>query len=99
MRKYVWDPAGMSATRDDDPAAIVPNRAAKYRRTAGTLHNAPMVDMSNRLAAGGYLTTAIDLARFAEALIAGKLVRDATFQRMITPARLSSGEAIGYGFG
>jgi serine beta-lactamase-like protein LACTB, mitochondrial len=99
MRRYVWDPAGMAATRDDDPAAIVPNRAAKYRRTDGTLHNAPMVDMSNRLPAGGYLTTAIDLAKFAEALMAGKLVRNETFQRMIAPAKLANGRIIDYGLG
>jgi CubicO group peptidase (beta-lactamase class C family) len=99
MRRYVWDPAGMVATRDDDPAAIIPNRAAKYWRTDGKLHNAPMVDMSNRLPAGGYLTTAIDLAKFAQAFMAGKLVRKETLQRMITPAKLSNGEVIGYGFG
>ena len=99
MRKYVWDPAGMALTRDDDPAAIVPNRAAKYRRTDGKLHNAPMIDMSNRLAGGAYLTTAVDLAKFAEALMAGKLVRNETFQRMITPAKLPNGQVIDYGLG
>jgi serine beta-lactamase-like protein LACTB len=99
MRKYVWDPAGMTATRDDDPAAIIPNRAAKYRRVDGRLQNAPMVDMSNRLAGGAYLTTAVDLAKFAEALMAGKIVLEETFQRMITPARLSNGQTVEYGFG
>jgi len=74
MRAHVWEPAGMVATRDDDPAAIVPNRAAKYTRVEGQLRNAPMIDMSNRLPAGGYLTTVDDLARFAEALLAGRLV-------------------------
>ena len=99
MRKLVWDPAGMTATRDDDPAAIIPNRAAKYRRTDGKLQNAPMIDMSNRLPAGGYLTTAVDLAKFAQALMAGKLVRNQTLHRMITPANLADGQVIAYGLG
>ena len=99
MRKYVWDPAGMSATRDDDPSAIVSNRAAKYVRVDGTLRNAPLVDMSNRLAGGAYLTTAVDLAKFAAAMMTGKIVRPETLQRMVTPARLANGQVVEYGLG
>jgi serine beta-lactamase-like protein LACTB, mitochondrial len=99
MRTRVWDPAGMSVTRDDDPAAIVPNRAAKYTRVDGQIRNAPMIDMSNRLGAGGYLTTVVDLGKFIESLLAGRLVKPATLQRMMTPAKLKSGEVISYGLG
>lgn len=99
MRTSVWEPAGMSATRDDDPAAIVPNRAAKYTRVAGEIRNAPMIDMSNKMAAGGYLTTIVDLAHFLEAVMNGRLVKPATLQQMITPTRLPSGEAVSYGLG
>ncbi len=99
MRKHVFDPAGMTATRDDDPAAIIHDRAAKYRRIGGKLSNAPMADMSNRLAGGAYLTTAVDLARFTEALMAGKLVRPDTLQRMVTPTQLPDGKLVEYGLG
>jgi serine beta-lactamase-like protein LACTB len=99
MRKYVWDPAGMAATRDDDPAAIIENRARKYRRRDGVLQNAPLVDMSNRLAGGAYLTTAPDLAKFAAALVSGKLVRPETLKRMLTPAKLANGQSVDYGLG
>jgi serine beta-lactamase-like protein LACTB, mitochondrial len=99
MRTNVWEPAGMAATRDDDPAAIVPNRAAKYTLVAGQIRNAPAIDMSNKMGAGGYLTTIVDLARFLEAAMDGRLVKPATFQQMITPAKLSNGEAVGYGLG
>ena len=99
MRTHVWDPAGMRMTRDDDPAAIIPDRAAKYTKTAGQLRNAPGVDMSNRLPAGGYLTTATELGKFAAALLAGKLVSSETFQRMITPSKLADGKPVEYGLG
>ena len=99
MQSRVWGPAGMSATRDDDPAAIVPGRAAKYTRAEGRLRNAPMIDMSNRMGAGGYLTTIDDLAKFVEALLDGRLVSPATLQTMITPAKLESGATAGYGLG
>jgi CubicO group peptidase (beta-lactamase class C family) len=57
MRTQVWQRAGMRATRDDDPAALVDRRAAGYVLVDGAVRNAPHVDMSNRMPAGGYLTT------------------------------------------
>ena len=99
MHNQVWEPAGMVATRDDDPSAVVPDRAAKYTRSGGQLRNAPAVDMSNRLPAGGYLTTAVDMAKFAEALLANRLVTGETFRKMTVPARLADGKPIGYGLG
>jgi CubicO group peptidase (beta-lactamase class C family) len=99
MREHVWLPAGMTSTRDDDPAAIVPNRAAKYTRAGGHLRNAPAIDMSNRLPAGGYLTSAHDMGRYLEALLNGRLVKPATFAAMITPATLNDGKVIATGYG
>ena len=99
MKEHVWDPAGMTMTRDDDPAALIANRAAGYVLFDGQLHNAQMVDMSNRLAAGGYVTTVVDLARFAIAVMTGQLVRNETFKQMITPATLRDGSKVPYGEG
>lgn len=101
MRDHVWLPAGMTSTRDDDPTAIVPNRAAKYTRVDGQLRNAPPIDYSNRMAGGGFLTSATDLGMYMEALLNGRLVQPATFTMMITPAKLKSGQIIesGYGLG
>lgn len=99
MRTQVWEPAGMMLTRDDDPSAIVPHRAAGYAMYGGVFQRARMADMSNRMPAGCYLTTVDDIARFAEAMLANRLVQAGTFQRMITPTHLPSGEALSYGLG
>ncbi|HEX9162464.1 MAG TPA: serine hydrolase domain-containing protein [Thermoanaerobaculia bacterium] len=99
MREHVWTPAGMTSTRDDDPSAIVPHRAAKYTMSGGKLQNAPAIDMSNRMPAGGYLTTAVDLANLAAALMNGRLVKPATLAAMLAPARLKTGETANYGLG
>jgi len=99
MRGLVWGPANMTATRDDDPSAIVVHRAAKYTFVEERLQNAPAIDMSNRLPAGGYLTTAVDLARFIEVLLGGRLVKQSTLDTMTTPATLPSGERVPYGLG
>jgi len=99
MRKAVWEPAGMTSIRDDDPAAIIPFRAAGYTLVDNKIANAPHVDMSNRMAAGGYLTTIDDLARFVVALMSDRLVSGETFKQMITPAKLRNGEQVDYGLG
>jgi CubicO group peptidase (beta-lactamase class C family) len=99
MKRNVWDPAGMSFTRDDDPFAIIANRAAGYTMVEGQIRNAIKVDMSNKMPAGGFVTTVGDLAKFAMAVMQGRLVRPETFERMITPAVLADGKKVHYGMG
>lgn len=100
MRRQIFDPAGMLDTRDDDPAAVIPRRAAGYVRTAsGTLQNSRSVDMSSKLPAGGYISTVEDLARFAAALMNHELVRPETLEAMRTPTRLPQEKITGYGMG
>lgn len=99
MRREVFEPCGMASSRADDPAAIVPNRAAGYARVEGELRNAVHVDMSNRLPAGGYLTTAPDLARFAAKFVEGELVSRATREAMLTHVALRNGDTVNYGLG
>ena len=99
MRRTVFEPAGMVHARQDDPAAIVPNRAAGYVRRGGELRVATHVDMSNRLPAGGYLSTAPEMAAFEAAFMDGRLVRPETRDLMLTEARLSRGGTVNYGLG
>jgi CubicO group peptidase (beta-lactamase class C family) len=99
MRTQVWEPAGMHATRDDDPAALIDRRASGYALVDGALRNAQHVDMSNRLPAGGYVTTVDDLARFEAALLDGTLIAPKTLQRMLTPSVLVDGTPVPYGLG
>jgi CubicO group peptidase (beta-lactamase class C family) len=99
MRTQVWQRAGMRATRDDDPAALVDRRAAGYVLVDGAVRNAPHVDMSNRMPAGGYLTTVDDLARFEAAVLDGTLIQPATLQRMLAPSVLADGTPVPYGIG
>jgi CubicO group peptidase (beta-lactamase class C family) len=99
MRTQVWAPAAMHATRDDDSAALIDRRAAGYALVDGALRNAQHVDMSNRLPAGGYVTTVDDLARFEASLLDGTLVAPKTLQRMLAPSVLADGTPVPYGLG
>jgi CubicO group peptidase (beta-lactamase class C family) len=99
LRRTVFEPAGMLHACQDDPSAIVPNRAAGYVRRGGELRVATHVDMSNRLPAGGCLASAPEMAAFEAAFMDGRLVRPETRDLMLTEARLSRGGTVNYGLG
>ena len=99
MRRAVFEPAGMTQTRDDDPRAIIPNRARSYVIDGGELKNSRWADMSIKMAAGGWVTTASDLVRFMDAWMAGRLVSQPTMKTMLEAYRLRSGVLDDFGLG
>jgi serine beta-lactamase-like protein LACTB, mitochondrial len=100
VRETVFVPAGMKDTRDDDPRAIIPNRARGYVFEDGQLKVSRWVDMSSKLAAGGWITTAPDLVRFMNAWMAGNLVSQEAMKTMLEPYRLPhDGTVDNYGMG
>lgn len=99
MQRLVFEPSGMASTRDDDPRAIIPNRARGYVREKGALKNSRFVDMSSKLAAGGWVTTAPDLVRYMNAFMDGRLVSAKTEELMLSPYRLPRGKGTVDNFG
>lgn len=86
MQEHVFGPAGMSSTRNDDAYAIIPGRARGYRSTPeGELRRSSFRDVSENLAAGGHVSTASDLVRFALAWHAGRLVSAASKEAITAP--------------
>ena len=99
MRRAIFDPAGMASTRDDDPRTLVPNRARGYLFENGELKNSRWSDMSSKMAAGGWVSTAPDLVRFMNAWMEGRLVSPATMKLMLEPYKLRSGTIDNFGLG
>lgn len=99
IRTSVFERAGMTHSREDDPAAVIPHRARGYALVNGELRNATHIDMSNRLPAGGYVTNAPELATFAAKFIDGELVSRATRDAMLTEQKLTNGDTVNYGLG
>jgi CubicO group peptidase (beta-lactamase class C family) len=101
MQHLIFDPAAMTHTRDDDPSAIVAHRARGYILQNGTLQNSRAVDMSSKLPAGGWITTASDLVQFLNAWMDGKLVSQPGMTQMLTPYKLPrhGGTVDGFGMG
>jgi serine beta-lactamase-like protein LACTB len=98
MREQVLAPAHMTETTLASAPANV--RASFYEVTSnGGVRRAPPIDLSDRLPAGGFLSTADDLAHFGAALTDGTLVDAATEKMMFSSQRTTRGELTGYGLG
>jgi len=92
MRDLIFDPSTMRSITEDDSLAIIPHRVAGYSRGPDrALVRAQFRDVSENLPAGGYLSTADDLVRFAVAYQAGKLVNAATRDQMVAHPKLTDG--------
>ncbi len=82
MDKLIFQTSGMTHTVADDAWSIIPHRATGYRLQRGKpLRRADMRDVSENLPAGGYLSTATDLVKFAQ-WYNGKAVSDDSKKRM-----------------
>jgi serine beta-lactamase-like protein LACTB len=100
VAEHVLKPAGMTHTFVDDVFEIVPHRARGYQKINGQVKNAGLMDSSYKIPGGGYVTTAEDLVRFAQALMDGKIVKPDTLAKMWTPAKITgSGKGSNYGLG
>src|SRR5712691_2144732 len=105
LRERIFAPLGMTTARIISEADIVPGRAAGYRLVDGQLKNQEWVAPSlNTTADGALYLSALDMARWAEALETDVPLSAALRAQMWTPARLADGTTAsardgGYGFG
>jgi serine beta-lactamase-like protein LACTB, mitochondrial len=100
VRQNIFAPAGMLTIRDDDPAAIIPNRAQGYEKTRdGALRNSALADVSYKIPGGGFCSTVEDLAKFAIALQSNQLLKPATRAQAWTKQNTKEGQETTYGLG
>jgi serine beta-lactamase-like protein LACTB, mitochondrial len=98
VAEHVLRPAGMTHTFVDDAFDIVPHRARGYQKIDGQVRNAALMDSSYKIPGGGYVSSAEDLVRFAQALLEGKLLKSATLAQMWTATAVSGKDRYGLGF-
>lgn len=100
LKKYIFEPAGMTSTFTEIQKNIVFNRAHGYEKDEyRELENAPLADLSIKYAGGGLISTAEDLLKFANSLISGTLIKHASLDTMLIPTKLTNGTIISYGLG
>jgi CubicO group peptidase (beta-lactamase class C family) len=100
LQKRVFGPLGMKHTRVISDEDIIPNRAAGYVLENGGLKNQDWVSPTfNSTADGTLYFTVEDLAKWAEALDAEKLLSHASFEQMWRPFIPGNNCDSRYGFG
>jgi len=99
LRKRIFVPLGMTTTRVNDLASIIPGRASGYQLEHGELRNAPRWDPSCAWAAGGLISNVSDLSKWVIARDHPQVLSKASTELMRSPAKLKDGRLISYGFG
>jgi serine beta-lactamase-like protein LACTB, mitochondrial len=100
VRQTVLEPAGMSATMFGDVRETGSPVSTFYEPTwLGRVRVARFVDNSCKFGAGDLVTTAPDLVRFGNALLAGRLLNAANVELAFSAMQTTAGEETGYGIG
>lgn len=100
VAESVLKTAGMLATRTDKQREIIPFRVRGYEKNVEyNFINAPLADLSIKIAGGGFLSNSKDLLLFTKALLDNKLVDETTLRIMTKRTRLKNGNYINYGLG
>jgi CubicO group peptidase (beta-lactamase class C family) len=87
-------------TGPDRPDSLIRNRAVPYDGGAGNpIVPARADDLSNRWAAGGFLSSVMDLVRFGSAFASPGFLSDSTLRAMTTARQLPSGSVSPVGIG
>ena len=95
----IFKPLGMSSSYYGSTERIIPRRIPGYEEGESGFVNASYLSMTQPYAAGSLLSTVDDLARWSEAVFAGKVVGKAWLDKALTPFKLANGESTGYGYG
>jgi len=97
--RTIFEPLRLTDTSYGEPARRAANMAVAYRSILGLNVRQRKVSLDTYSGAGGITSTAPDLARFDDALMAGNIVSKKSFHIMYAPARLADGHATHYGMG
>ena len=91
LEEHVFQRLGMSDSRLDGAASLIPGRVSGYTNEEGELRNAEFTSDTWAYAEGGVITTAEDLARLDAALYGETLIGKQSIDLMWTPTRLGDG--------
>lgn len=99
VKERIFDPLGMTSSYYDNSEPIIKRRAAGYTGDAKEPRNARYLSMTQPYAAGSLASTVDDLARWDQALAAGKVLKPESLAQAWKPFVLKSGEPTTYGYG
>ncbi|MFD2166529.1 serine hydrolase domain-containing protein [Thalassotalea euphylliae] len=94
MKDQVFKPLGLINTIEENVKAPNPKQATFYIQESDTLRVKPWrpVNLSHRLAGGGWLSTSADLAMFGQGFLSYDFISESTRSDFWTPQALNNGE-------
>lgn len=98
VRKKVLLPYGLRNTFEEVPGKALPNKVALYSRDRFGFRKAIPVDNRYKLAGGGYLSTAADIAHFGQSFLDNVPQKDPILSQFISPMMIGEGSTY-YGLG
>lgn len=100
LARHVIRPAGLRSVGPEKKDSIILHHASFYLEDSlGVVTKAPEVDLSNKWAGGGLLSTASDLVRWALAVSGHRVLSDSMTERMWTRQALNDGTLGPYALG
>ncbi|MEJ2187622.1 MAG: serine hydrolase [Gemmatimonadota bacterium] len=100
LAEHVIRPAGLRSVGPEKKDSIILHHASFYLEDSlGVVTKAPEVDLSNKWAGGGLLSTASDLVRWALAVSGHRVLSDSMTERMWTRQALNDGTLGPYALG
>lgn len=99
LQRRIFGPLQMRDSAVEDPARRTRRWARGYRLKEGTLRPSEDVDISSRFGGGGTRSTVLDMVRFGEALLDGRVVAPETLALMQESMATDDGKLTDYGIG
>ena len=97
VRNEVLEPLGLESTQVDDSRETILHRSKNYDFDGDRIVSSTRIDLSDRWASGGYLSTAEDLVRFGSAHLNETWLQPQTKSSLFTSQRTNAGEETGVG--
>jgi CubicO group peptidase (beta-lactamase class C family) len=97
LNERFFGPLGLKETMYCSNAPIIPHRAQGYGKDSSGWRNAAFIDMTQPFSAGALCSSALDLARWNQALGSGRVVSAASYQLMTTPSGTATPRHYGFG--
>jgi len=99
MAEHVLKPAGLEHTLYAEEHTAVPGRVQGYTHFSGAFDNCDYQTLSLGFACGDLLSNTGDLLKWNQAVIAGKLISEASLKKAFSPYKLTNGTYSSYGYG
>ena len=98
VTERIIKPLNFPSIRFKHQQDVVPNRATGYEWRNEKWENGEPFRPKVIAASGGILANTTDLAKWWEAVLQGRVVKQTSLQQMLAPAKLNDGRTVAHGF-